>query len=115
MEERAIDRLRQFVLYLKQNKTITGTSQFEKTCGLSNKYIANTATKGRPGSMVTDIISRIHSKYPELNITWLCTGDGDMLDKIWIPKSELTREIENAEKLAKELKRTITRIKRAKY
>jgi hypothetical protein len=38
-----------------------------------------------------------------------------MLDKIWIPKSELTREIENAEKLANELKRTITRIKRAKY
>ena len=37
MEERAIDRLRQFVLYLKQNKTITGTSQFEKTCGLSNE------------------------------------------------------------------------------
>lgn len=94
---------------------ITGDSQFEKACGLSNKYVANTATKGRPGTMGTDIISRIHSKYPELNITWLCTGDGDMLESAWVPENEMSGEIEKAEKLANELKRTIARMKRAKF
>ena len=114
-QERSIDRLRKFILYLKQNKMITGDSQFEKACGLSNKYVANTATKGRPGTMGTDIISRIHSKYPELNITWLCTGDGDMLESAWVPENEMSGEIEKAEKLANELKRTIARMKRAKF
>ena len=76
---RAIDRLREFVLYLKLQKRITGDFQFETMCGLSNKYLSNSSKDGRPGSISSDVIARIHTVFPELDITWLCTGEGRMI------------------------------------
>lgn len=77
MEERAIDRLRKFIAFLKEKKMVKGEVAFESSCGLSNKYISN-ASKGK-GTIGSDILSRISAKYPELNIKWICSGEGDMI------------------------------------
>ena len=67
--QRAIDRLRDFVFHLKLDKRITGDSQFEAMCGLSNKYLSNSSQPGRPGTIGSDVIARVHTVFPELNIT----------------------------------------------
>lgn len=48
--------------------------QFEKVCGLSNAYIKN-ISKG----IGADKLEKILNQFPELNRTWLLTGNGDML------------------------------------
>lgn len=63
------ERLILFISYLG-----IGQSRFEKNCGLSNGYVNN--SKGNFGaSKLDDILQR----YPELNRTWLMTGEGEML------------------------------------
>ena len=32
------------------------------------------------GAIGTDIIARIVDKFPELNVKWLCTGKGNMIE-----------------------------------
>ena len=76
---RAIDRLRDFVMYLKIHKRITGDCQFETMCGLSNKYLSNSSKGGRPGTIGSDVMARVHTVFPELNLTWLSTGEGSMI------------------------------------
>lgn len=51
-------------------------SSFEKNCGMSNATIANMRK-----SLSQDKVSIIAQNYPELNITWLMTGQGGMLNK----------------------------------
>jgi hypothetical protein len=50
---------------------------FEKTCGIANGYL-NKQTKGK-GTIGSKIIEKITAKYKDLNITWLLTGEGQML------------------------------------
>lgn len=50
-------------------------SAFEKSCGMSNATIANMRK-----SLSQDKVSTIAQNYPELNITWLMTGQGEMLE-----------------------------------
>lgn len=49
-------------------------SQFEKHCGMSNGYIKN--FKGNLSALKLEAIL---SAFPEINRTWLLTGEGDML------------------------------------
>ncbi len=65
------DRIKLFIAHLD----VTNQA-FEKACGLSNGYIAN-MRKG-VGDYALEQISK---KYPELNTTWLLTGDGAMLNE----------------------------------
>lgn len=76
--ERAIDRLLQFISYLKSTgNEIKNAKTFEEKCGLSNSYISN-SKKGN-GSIGSDMIARIMSGFPQLNVEWLCSGKGEML------------------------------------
>jgi hypothetical protein len=69
MEETVKDRLTKF----RQYKNL-GQGKFEKLSGLSNGYL--TQLRKAPG---TEKLQRILCAFPELNRTWLLTGEGDML------------------------------------
>ena len=111
--QRSIDRLRDFVFHLKLNKRITWDSQFETICGLSNKYLSNSSQPGRPGTIGSDVIARVHAVYPELNITWLCTGEGDMLNAVKVYGKEAYYDIEKMEKMISEMEVLIRKVKNA--
>lgn len=69
MEETVKDRLTKFRQYKK-----LGQGKFEKLSGLSNGYL--TQLRKAPGS---EKLQRILCTFPDLNRTWLLTGEGDML------------------------------------
>lgn len=60
------------VKFIKYNHI--SQSKFEKETGLSNAYVSNIRVSIQPKSL-----GKISSRYPELNIGWLLTGEGDML------------------------------------
>ena len=82
--ERAIDRLKIFAQYAKEElKMVKGVSSFEAYCGLSNNYINNMARGGKgKGNISSDIIARVSKAFPMLNLRWLCTGKGEMIERI---------------------------------
>lgn len=51
-------------------------SAFEKQCGMSNATIANMRK-----SLAQDKVENIARNYPGLNIAWLMTGEGEMLNE----------------------------------
>jgi hypothetical protein len=65
------NRLLKFLNYLG-----IGQNAFEKEAGIANGYISH--NKGSIGSL---IINKISNRYPELNINWLLTGQGEMLNE----------------------------------
>ena len=65
------DRLKQFIMF----KNIS-TREFERQVGVSYGFIGNMSKSTSP-----DKVIKISHQFPELNITWLLTGDGDMLTK----------------------------------
>lgn len=69
MEETVKDRLTRFRQYKK-----LGQGKFEKLSGLSNGYL--TQLRKAPGS---EKLQRILCAFPDLNRTWLLTGEGEML------------------------------------
>jgi hypothetical protein len=66
------DRL---LLFLK-HKSI-GQTVFEKTAGISNGYINN-----NKGSIGSTILSKISKAFPDLNIDWISTGNGEMIKSL---------------------------------
>ncbi len=72
MEETVKDRLTKFRQYKK-----LGQGKFEKLSGLSNGYL--TQLRKAPGS---EKLQRILCAFPDLNRTWLLTGEGDMLNGV---------------------------------
>lgn len=69
MEDTVKERLMQFIRY----KNISVRS-FEKTCELSNGYVRSIEQTIMPAKTKT-----ISLNFPELNIGWLLTGEGEML------------------------------------
>ena len=69
-ETTAKDRIKMFLSYLG-----IGQKKFETTVGLSNGYI-NSLRKA-PSA---DKIKMIINAYPQLNMDWLITGEGEMLN-----------------------------------
>jgi len=63
------ERLLSFLSFLK-----IGQNKFAKQCGFSESLISNSK-----GSIGSEVLNKIISKYPELNINWLLTGEGEML------------------------------------
>lgn len=69
MEETVKDRLTKFRQYKK-----LGQGKFEKLSGLSNGYL--TQLRKAPGS---EKLQKILCAFPDLNRTWLLTGEGEMI------------------------------------
>lgn len=65
------ERLIEFIDYLNISK-----SAFERKCKLSNGFVDKSNDKIRDSSL-----QMIASAYPELNISWLRTGAGNMLNE----------------------------------
>lgn len=62
-------RLLEFVAYTQMSKR-----KFQEKIGVSNSYIQNISE-----SIGADVMNRISIQFPELNINWLLTGNGEML------------------------------------
>lgn len=63
------DRLISFIEHKGLSK-----NKFEQICGFSKRYVSNISVSLQP-----DKIERISLNFPELNIKWLLTGEGEML------------------------------------
>jgi hypothetical protein len=86
---RAIDRLHEYLT--KKNMS---PYNFEKNCGLANGYL-NKQTKGK-GTIGSEIIERITEKYKDLNITWLLTGNEQMItSRLYIQSDHISTLAEN--------------------
>lgn len=72
-----IQRLRAFVQWAQSQRLCKSEYDFERQCGLSAKYISNNANTGK-GNIGTEMLGRIIRVFPQLNLGWLCTGDGAM-------------------------------------
>lgn len=77
-ETTPILRLREFVNWTKLQGLCKSEYDFERQCSLSPKYITNNAHSGK-GNIGTEMLGRIIRVFPQLNLAWLCTGDGYML------------------------------------
>lgn len=74
-------RLLEFVAYTKLSKR-----KFQESIGVSNSYIQNISE-----GIGADVLNRISIQYPDLNTSWLLTGDGEMLKKQVCNKEKDTR------------------------
>ncbi|UOB16613.1 helix-turn-helix domain-containing protein [Abyssalbus ytuae] len=66
------------ILHIRKHSGLS-TRQFEFKIGKSNGYINQ--LKKRGSSPAADVISKIIESYPEYNLQWLMTGEGDMYSK----------------------------------
>lgn len=73
-------RLREFVQWAKSEGLCKSEPDFERQCGLASKYIANNSNTGK-GNIGTEMLGRIIKIYPQLNLAWLCTGEGYMCNE----------------------------------
>lgn len=71
-------RLREFINWAKSQDLCKSEYDFERQCSLSPKYITNNAHSGK-GNIGTEMLGRIIRVFPQLNLAWLCTGQGAML------------------------------------
>lgn len=69
MKQTLQNRLLTYIEYLK-----TSVRNFEFKAGLSNGTVSKIGESPR-----VSVLNRIHKTYPDLNVDWLLTGEGDML------------------------------------
>lgn len=71
-------RLREFVKWAQMQGLCKSEYDFERICSLSPKYISNNANSGK-GNIGTEMLGRIIKAFSQLNLAWICTGEGAML------------------------------------
>ena len=71
---KTIDRLMQFIKFAGLS-----ARQFDLSIGASNGYTLRMVKNN--ASIGSDVIENILKVYPQLNVVWLITGEGDMLNK----------------------------------
>jgi hypothetical protein len=76
---KTIDRLMAFI----ENSELSAR-QFDLSIGASNGYILR--MKKNNASIGSDVIENIIKTYPQLNIIWLLTGKGQMLNQPETPE-----------------------------
>lgn len=77
-QQTPIQRLREFVKWAQTQGLCKSEYDFERICRLSPKYISNNIHTGK-GNIGTEMLGRIISVFPQLNLAWICTGNGLML------------------------------------
>lgn len=70
MDSTVKGRLIHFIEYKGLSK-----NKFEEICGLSKRYVSNISVSIQP-----DKAKKISLKFPELNMGWVLSGDGEMLN-----------------------------------
>lgn len=75
-----IQRLREFVKWAQSQGLCKTEYDFERICRLSAKYISNNANSGK-GNIGTEMLGRIVKAFPQLNLAWICTGEGPMVSQ----------------------------------
>ena len=93
---KTIDRLMQFIKYVGLS-----VRQFDISIGASNGYTLR--MQKNHASIGSDVIENILKTYPQLNVVWLLTGEGEMIKK----EAELILDFE---KLPKEKQTEIEQI-----
>lgn len=78
MESSVKQRIKEFI----EHKQIS-TREFERLCGLANGYVRSINK-----SILPDRLKSISLQFPELNIGWIATGEGEMLRKVVPQKGE---------------------------
>jgi hypothetical protein len=71
MDKNMKERLCEFLVYLG-----IGQTKFEENVGLSRGFVHRLT-----GNLTLKTLDKILAKYPELNLDWLKTGEGEMLKK----------------------------------
>lgn len=100
-DERVIDRLLTFVEWAKEGKMVKSRMEFERRCGLSYNYLYNTQfMKSGTGC---EQVAKIHDAFPMLNLTWVITGKGAMIE---------TMPDEGYREAYEELRKKIDRLKK---
>lgn len=94
---KTIDRLIEFIEYAGLS-----ARQFDLSIGAANGYTLR--MKKNHASIGSDVIENILKKYPQLNVVWLITGEGEML------KNTSKKEILDFEDLPKSQQDEIERI-----
>lgn len=77
-QQTPILRLREFVKWAQSQGLCKSEYDFERICSLAPKYIANNAHTGK-GNIGTEMLGRIIKAFPQLNLAWICTGEGAMI------------------------------------
>jgi transcriptional regulator with XRE-family HTH domain len=86
---RVINRLQEYLTRKNISPYI-----FEKKCGIANGYLSK-QMKGK-GSIGSEIINKIKEQYKDLNITWLLTGEGQMLtSRFYVQSDQVSALAEN--------------------
>ena len=80
---RLMDRLYRYLTY----KSISAYA-FEHTCGLSNGYLGK-QLRGK-GNIGSNVLGKIKIHFPDLNIHWLVTGQGNMKTNLYAIGAEET-------------------------
>ena len=94
---KTIDRLMQFISYAGLS-----ARQFDISIGAANGYTLR--MKKNRASIGSDVIENIVRTYPQLNVAWLITGEGEML------KSGKEQEMKTFEELPPEKQKEIETI-----
>jgi hypothetical protein len=89
---KTIDRLMQFIKYVGLS-----ARQFDLSIGASNGYTLR--MQKNSASIGSDVIENIIKTYPQLNVIWLITGEGEMLkeneQELILDFEELPKEKQN--------------------
>ena len=94
---KTIDRLMEFIKYAGLS-----ARQFDISIGAGNGYTLR--MKKNNASIGSDVIESIIRTYPQLNVEWLLTGEGEML------KKDRQEEVLDFDQLPKERQLQIERI-----
>lgn len=73
----AIERFVRFHKHLQLEEGFPGRNALEEMIGVSSGYITKAFSK--KSAMGSDLLERIIKLFPQLNIIWLLTGEGDMI------------------------------------
>ena len=73
----AIERFVRFHKHLQLTEMYPGRNALEDKLEVSKGYITKAMTK--KSAMGSDLLERIMRLFPQLNIVWLLTGEGDMI------------------------------------
>jgi hypothetical protein len=73
----AIERFVRFHNHLQLTEAYQGRAFLEERLEVSKGYITKTFSK--KSAMGSDLLERIMRLFPQLNIVWLLTGEGDMI------------------------------------